>query len=105
MKIKTKIVINKSIYSNLLNSLLFVILFIVPNLYDQDIDTDPLIQNVMGREAVSLDGQWGVIIDSYETDYYDYRYQPSEYGYFRDQKMQKPSDLIEYNFDTAQRST
>lgn len=67
----------------------------------QEIESEPLIQNVMGRESMSLDGQWGVIIDPYDTGYYDYRFQPSEYGYFLDRKMEQPSDLIEYNFDTG----
>lgn len=73
----------------------------VQKAFAQQIETDPLIQNAMGRESINLDGQWGVIIDPYETGYYDYRYQPSESGYFMDRKIENPSDLIEYNFDTG----
>lgn len=98
MKIKT---IKRILYLYFACSLLFGSLFTVQNIHAQNIETDPLIQNGMGREALSLDGQWGVIIDPYETGYYDYRYQPSESGYFMDQKMEKPSDIIEYNFDTG----
>lgn len=83
--------------------LVFIVaLFLVPFQQTAAQNTAPLIQNVMGRETLSLDGQWGVVIDPYETGYYDYRYQPSANGYFKDQKMQNPSDLVEYNFDTGE---
>lgn len=101
MKINPAIHIKKRLFVLLVTPLPFMILLTTQNITAQSVTTDPLIQNVMGREALSLDGQWGVIIDPYETGYYDYRYQPSENGYFRDQKMQAPSDLIEYNFDTG----
>lgn len=34
----------------------------------------PLITNIPGREALSLDGEWQYIADPYETGFYDYRY-------------------------------
>lgn len=61
-----------------------------------------LIANSDGRQTVSLDGQWKVIIDPYESGYYDYRYQPSADGYFKDAKPKSKSDLVEYDFDTSQ---
>lgn len=61
-----------------------------------------LIANTEGRKTVSLDGQWKVIVDPYETGYYDYRYEPSANGYFKDEKPKSPSDLIEYDFDTSE---
>ena len=61
----------------------------------------PLITNIAGRDTVSLDGRWQTIIDPYETGYYDYRYQPSDNGYFKNAKPKSPSDLIEYDFDTS----
>jgi beta-glucuronidase len=61
-----------------------------------------LIANTEGRKTVSLDGQWKVIIDPYETGYYDYRYEPSTNGYFKNEKPKSPSDLIEYDFDTSE---
>jgi beta-glucuronidase len=61
-----------------------------------------LIANSAGRNAISLNGQWQTIIDPYETGYYDYRYQPSTNGYFRDAKPANKSDLIEYDFDTSE---
>ena len=51
-----------------------------------------LIANTEGRKTVSLDGQWQTIIDPYETGYYDYRYQPSADGYFKDAKPKTKSD-------------
>src|SRR6266700_7749533 len=60
-----------------------------------------LIANTDGRKTISLDGQWQTIIDPYETGYYDYRYQPSADGYFKNAKPKSPSDLIEYDFDAS----
>src|SRR6266436_4531889 len=60
-----------------------------------------LIANTDGRQTISLDGQWQTIIDPYESGYYDYRYQPSANGYFKDAKPKSKSDLIEYDFDTS----
>jgi beta-glucuronidase len=61
-----------------------------------------LITNIDGRHTTSLDGRWRIIIDPYETGYYDYRWQPRADGYFKNQKPQSPSDLIEYDFDSSQ---
>ena len=60
-----------------------------------------LISNVEGRHTIDLNGRWQIIIDPYETGYYDYRYQPSNNGYFKNAKPTSPSDLIEYDFDTS----
>src|SRR3989475_5235089 len=60
-----------------------------------------LIANINGRQTTSLDGNWKTIIDPYEAGYYDYRYQPSANGYFKDARPKNKSDLIEYNFDTS----
>ena len=62
----------------------------------------PLITNVDGRKTMNLGGRWQTIIDPYETGYYDYRYQPRNDGYFTNTKPKSPSDLVEYDFDTAQ---
>ena len=61
-----------------------------------------LITNTVGRKTVSLDGEWRTIVDPYETGYYDYRYQPSSNGYFKDAEPKSRSDLIEYDFDTSE---
>ena len=60
-----------------------------------------LIANIEGRQTTSLDGNWKAIIDPYESGYYDYRYQPSANGYFKDAKPKSKSDLIEYDFDNS----
>ncbi|MCM3870738.1 MAG: beta galactosidase jelly roll domain-containing protein, partial [Pyrinomonadaceae bacterium] len=62
----------------------------------------PLITNIDGRQTMNLGGRWQTIIDPYENGYYDYRYQPSPNGYFKNAKPKTPSDLIEYDFDTSQ---
>ncbi|HEX3748887.1 MAG TPA: glycoside hydrolase family 2 TIM barrel-domain containing protein [Bryobacteraceae bacterium] len=62
----------------------------------------PLIQNVRGRETVSLDGQWKAIVDPYQSGYLDYRYKPhADGGMGANKKPSSPSDLVEYDFDTA----
>jgi beta-glucuronidase len=61
----------------------------------------PPISNPDGREVLSLDGAWRSIIDPYDNGYQDYRSQPNKDGYFRNAKPQRPSDLIEYDFDRS----
>ena len=61
----------------------------------------PLLANVGGRQSLSLDGRWQTIIDPYENGFYDYRYQESPNGYFRDAKPKNPGDLVEYDFDNS----
>ena len=60
-----------------------------------------LIANTDGRRTISLDGEWKTIVDPYESGYYNYRYQPSDNGYFKNAKPKSKSDLIEYDFDTS----
>ncbi|HEY0765463.1 MAG TPA: glycoside hydrolase family 2 TIM barrel-domain containing protein [Pyrinomonadaceae bacterium] len=60
-----------------------------------------LIVNTEGRKTVSLNGQWQVIVDPYESGYYNYRYQPSDNGYFKNAKPKSKSELIEYDFDKS----
>lgn len=59
-----------------------------------------LLQNIGAREKLSLDGIWKIIVDPLENGYYNHRYLPHEEGYFKNKKMESPSDLIEYDFDT-----
>src|ERR1700752_1302284 len=60
-----------------------------------------LITNTDGRKTVALKGDWQTIVDPYESGFYDYRYQPSANGYFKNPKRRSRSDLIEYNFDKS----
>lgn len=61
-----------------------------------------LITNVDHRSTVSLNGKWQIIIDPYENGYYDYRYQPTKDGYFKNAKARDKSDLVEYDFDKSE---
>lgn len=60
------------------------------------------------REGISLDGEWKIIVDPYETGYYHYRYVPYDIhpnppasAFFMDATVKSPSDLLEYNFDNS----
>ena len=55
----------------------------------------------MSREVSSLEGDWHYIVDVQEEGYYDYRMNPTPWGFFRNAKAQRPDDLIEYDFDKA----
>ena len=59
-----------------------------------------LLQNIGARDSQTLNGRWQIIVDPLENGYYNHRYQPRDDGYFKNAKMQKPTDLIEYDFDT-----
>jgi beta-glucuronidase len=60
-----------------------------------------LIANTEGRKTITLTGQWQTIIDAYESGYYNYRYQPSDNGYFKNTKPKSKTELIEYDFDSS----
>lgn len=57
-----------------------------------------LIQNPGARASTSLDGEWNIIVDPYENGFYNHRYEEHARGYFVNDKMKNPSDLVEYNF-------
>ena len=61
----------------------------------------PLIQNVNAYESCSLNGEWNYIVDVQEEGYYDYRMNPTQWGFFQNAKPQKPENLIEYDFDKS----
>ena len=77
---------------------LITLLVFVPCGQAQQLD---LIANTDGRKTTSLDGKWQAIVDPYESGFYDYRYQPSNNGYFKNAKPKTKSDLIEYDFDSS----
>ena len=60
------------------------------------------ITNIGNRSTINLNGRWSAIVDPFDTGYYDYRYQTLEHGFFTDRKPKDKSELIEYNFDTAE---
>lgn len=61
------------------------------------------------HDAQSLDGPWRIIVDPYETGFYDYRYNQrdlSEYPnrsetFYLDVKPHDASDRVEYDFDKS----
>ncbi|MFO7447532.1 MAG: glycoside hydrolase family 2 TIM barrel-domain containing protein [Ignavibacteriaceae bacterium] len=61
-----------------------------------------LITNISGRTNHTLNGNWQIIIDPYETGYYNYRYEPAENGFFMNQKPKDKTELIEYDFDKSE---
>ncbi|AQQ09748.1 Beta-glucuronidase [Sedimentisphaera cyanobacteriorum] len=61
-----------------------------------------LLTNVDNRSSESLNGSWRMIIDPFESGFYDYRYNESRWGYFRDAEPRDKSDLVEYSFDRAE---
>ncbi|MFW5656187.1 MAG: glycoside hydrolase family 2 protein [Bacteroidota bacterium] len=83
---------------NLINVIIFLVLSSV-NVNGNQYKS--LIINTQARESITLDGKWDIIVDPYETGYYNHRYQPSESGYFKDARMENPSDLVEYSFESG----
>ena len=79
--------------------LTILLLVLVPYVQAQQLD---LIANTDGRKTISLDGKWQAIVDPYESGFYNYRYQPSDNGYFKNAKPKTKSDLIEYDFDSSE---
>ena len=78
--------------------LLLLLLAFAPSVCAQQVD---LITNVDGRKTISLNGQWQMIVDPYESGFYNYRREPMENGYFRNAKPKSKTDLIEYDFDSS----
>lgn len=64
-----------------------------------------LLTNVENRQKQDLNSQWKIIIDPYETGYYNYRYQPRTDGYFENRKPKDKSELIEYDFERSEELT
>jgi len=65
----------------------------------------PLLGNVYNRQAISLNGEWSYIVDVQECGYYGYRMDPLPRGFFKNAKPTRPEDLIEYDFDAADKMT
>ncbi len=60
-----------------------------------------IIINVDARKTTRLNGQWRYIVDPYENGYYNYRYQESANGYFKNHKPDKRWERVEYDFDKS----
>src|SRR6202012_4166463 len=65
------------------------------------------IADVFGRQPTSLNGKWHVIVDPYDTGFFDYRHQPYDAatpitgGFALDAHAKDKTDFVEYNFDTS----
>ena len=57
--------------------------------------------NVYGRSVTSLNGMWKYFVDQQDIGYYDYRMNPTRWGFFLDAKPRNVSDLVEYSFDES----
>lgn len=68
-------------------------------------DELPLLGNVFNRQHTSLNGEWNYIVDVQETGYYGYRLDKLRNGFFINAKPQRPEDLVEYDFDKADKMT
>ncbi len=66
-----------------------------------------IIADVFARPTTSLNGAWNIIIDPYDTGFFDYRRQPYDAGdkitggYALDKPAKDKTDLVEYNFETS----
>lgn len=65
------------------------------------------IADVFARPNTSLNGQWHVIVDPYDTGFLDYRGKPYDEspkisgGFALDHQPKDKTELVEYNFDTS----
>jgi len=68
---------------------------------------DVVLGDVFARQSTSLNGKWNVIVDPYDTGYFDYRRQPYDAkdkitgGFGLDHAAKDKTELVEYNFDTS----
>ena len=79
----------------------FIILFLMTIVVAVQAKLIPLVQNISAYESMSLNGDWHYIVDVQEEGYYDYRMNPTRWGFFVNAKPQRPEDLIEYDFDKS----
>ena len=80
---------------------LFIILSMLVVVLHGQAKEVPQVANVMARKTLSLNGEWNYIMDLQEQGYYDYRMNPTRWGFFMNAKQQKPEDLVEYDFDKS----
>src|ERR1017187_7962849 len=69
--------------------------------------SEVVVADLFARQTTSLNGKWHVIVDPYDTGYFDYRRQPYDAatkvsgGFALDQQAKDKTDLAAYNFDTS----
>ncbi|MEJ2239727.1 MAG: DUF5009 domain-containing protein, partial [Gemmatimonadales bacterium] len=89
------------LYSSARVSALLVAAFLTITGVNSPVSAQAVIQSAPIRADRSLDGAWHTIIDPYENGFYNYRYEESTDGYFRNRKPESVRDLIEYDFDAS----
>jgi len=100
---KVPVIFRLSALLNALRSTLCALLFLAS--CSQLFAQSTLIQNIQGRELLSLNGRWNYIVDPYENGFYDYRHEPFDQsasktgGFYDDRKPKDKSELLEYDFD------
>lgn len=62
----------------------------------------PLIQDIAGRKTTSLNGDWRIICDPYETGFVNYRLGEDPNGFFKNAKPLNKTDRVEYDFDKSE---
>lgn len=77
---------------------IFILSIHFPIVFGQGI---PQITDIPNRHNTSLDGKWNIIIDPYETGFFDYRFEESQWGFFLNQKPVDKTDRVEYDFDKS----
>ena len=66
-----------------------------------------VLADVFARHTTSLNGQWHVIVDPYDTGFFDYRLHPYDEaanitgGFALDHPPKDKTELVEYDFDTS----
>lgn len=93
--------ITKKTHHKIMKQFLLIIILSLTVIAAADAQEIPQIGNVLNRDRISLNGDWHYIVDVQEEGYYDYRMNPTPWGFFRNAKPQRPEDLIEYDFDKA----
>src|SRR5580704_10273813 len=68
---------------------------------------ETVIADVFARQTTSLNGKWHIIVDPYDTGFYDYRRQPYDAaakitgGFALDHQAKDKTELVEYNFNAS----
>lgn len=86
-----------------------IFLFLFSSIYSQNLISEKtdLINNILNRKFISLNGRWNYIIDPYENGYYNYRRQPYDAagedlrGFYANYKPKDKTERVEYDFDLS----
>lgn len=84
-----------------IKAIISALLFLSAALSTVAVTEVPAPVNVYGRQTLSLNGEWRAFVDQQAMGYYDYRMNPTPWGFFLDAKAQHPTDLVEYSFDDS----